>query len=62
MRLATESELSNAVLDMPSGVGAVPEEDRLAGAIAGRRQCVAVEIGCGIASNATRCSLLKWRC
>jgi len=37
MRLATESELSNAVLDMPSGVGAVPEEDRLAGAIASYR-------------------------
>ena len=40
-RLAAESQLSNAVLDMPPGVVAVPEEDGIAGAIARRRHRVA---------------------
>jgi hypothetical protein len=40
-RLAAESQLSNAVLDMPPSVVAVPEEDGVAGAIARRRHRVA---------------------
>jgi hypothetical protein len=40
-RLAAESQLSNAVLDMPPGVGTVPEEDGVARAIARRRHRVA---------------------